>query len=64
MPNRQSAAVANDLHTRYMHASDAWRAHRKGCSPCGSGQCCPDGVPLYQRFADLQDAYLRGLRSR
>ncbi|MFB6876349.1 hypothetical protein [Streptomyces sp. NPDC056323] len=56
--------MADDLHTRYMRASDAWRTHRKGCSPCGSGQYCPTGKPLYQRFADLQDAYLRGLRSR
>ncbi|MFF1349343.1 hypothetical protein ACFVZJ_25735 [Streptomyces sp. NPDC058322] len=47
-----------------MHASAAWRTHRKGCSPCGSGQHCPDGVPLYQRFVDLQDAFLRSLRTR
>ncbi|MFB7211065.1 hypothetical protein [Streptomyces sp. NPDC056255] len=56
--------MADDLHTRYMHASDAWRTHRKGCEPCRSAQHCPDGAPLYQQFAGLQDDYLRHLRTR
>ncbi|WP_331737343.1 hypothetical protein OG520_44750 (plasmid) [Streptomyces sp. NBC_00984] len=56
--------MADDLHTRYMRASDAWRTHRKGCSPCGSGQDCPDGAQMYQQFADLQNDYLRLIRSR
>ncbi|MGW1353472.1 hypothetical protein ACWCQE_30020 [Streptomyces sp. NPDC002409] len=54
----------DDLHARYMHASDVWRTHHRDCEPCQSGQHCPDGAPLHQRFADLQDAYLRQLRSR
>ncbi|MFG3532749.1 hypothetical protein ACGF8B_39475 [Streptomyces sp. NPDC047917] len=56
--------MADDLHTSYMHASDAWRTHRKGCPPCGSGQPCPAGAPLYQQFADLQTAYLRRIREQ
>ncbi|MGW9120227.1 hypothetical protein ACWGRV_27050 [Streptomyces sp. NPDC055663] len=56
--------MADDLHTRYMHASDAWRTHREGCQPCRSEQHCPTGNPLYQQFADLQDSYLRRIRSQ
>ncbi|MFF9593852.1 hypothetical protein ACF1FX_32490 [Streptomyces sp. NPDC014646] len=51
-----------NLHARYRHASDVWRAHHRACEPCRSGQHCPAGAPLYQRFADLQDACLRQLR--
>lgn len=53
--------MADSLHTRYMAASDVWRAHRKGCRPCQEGHHCPDGEPLYERFARLQSAYLNHL---
>ncbi|MFD4764326.1 hypothetical protein ACFWOJ_37565 [Streptomyces sp. NPDC058439] len=56
--------MADDLYTRYQQAHDTWRTHRSGCQPCRSGQHCPAGAPLSQRFTDLQDAYLRRLRSR
>ncbi|MFJ8855669.1 hypothetical protein [Streptomyces sp. NPDC102437] len=56
--------MTDSLHTRYMAASDTWHAHRKGCPPCESGQHCPTGDPLYKRFTNLQDAYLRHLRTR
>ncbi|WP_326701876.1 hypothetical protein OG909_32760 (plasmid) [Streptomyces sp. NBC_01754] len=50
--------MADSLHTRYMAASDAWRVHRKGCTPCQTGRHCEAGTPLFERFARLQDAYL------
>ncbi|MCT2547396.1 hypothetical protein [Streptomyces atratus] len=56
--------MADGLHTRYMRASDAWRTHRKGCEPCRSGQHCRDGAALHRLFADLQNDYLRHLRTR
>ncbi|MCX5115193.1 hypothetical protein OOK13_43485 [Streptomyces sp. NBC_00378] len=56
--------MADDLHIRYQHARETWRADYETCEPCRSEQHCSTGAPLYQRFADLQDAYLRGLRSR
>ncbi|MFF7365438.1 hypothetical protein [Streptomyces sp. NPDC008125] len=56
--------MADSLHTRYMAASAAWRTHRKGCATCRyPGQHCEDGRTLFERFADLQDAYLRTLRA-
>ncbi|MFE7111118.1 hypothetical protein ACFU98_42825 [Streptomyces sp. NPDC057575] len=55
--------MADDLCTRYQRARDTWSNHSETCEP-RAGQYCPVGAPLYQRFADLQDAYLRGLRSR
>lgn len=57
--------MADSLHTRYMAASDAWRAHRKGCEPCMSldaGQHCPAGASLREEFVWLQDDYLTHLR--
>ncbi|MFJ2709081.1 hypothetical protein ACIO3R_38655 [Streptomyces sp. NPDC087428] len=57
--------MAADLQTRYLTASDTWRAHRKGCEPCTSldaGQHCPAGAPLREQFVRLQDAYLTHLR--
>lgn len=56
--------MAADLYTRYMAASDAWRTHRKGCPPCQNGRHCPDGSPLFERFAQMQSAYLNHLRTR
>ncbi|WP_331759374.1 hypothetical protein [Streptomyces sp. NBC_01579] len=56
--------MADDLHARYMQASDAWRTHRKGCEPCQSEQRCPTGRPLFERFSRLQDAYTQRLRRR
>ncbi|MFE7758327.1 hypothetical protein [Streptomyces sp. NPDC057429] len=54
--------MADSLHTRYMAASDTWRAHRKGCEPCQTKQPCETGAPLLERLARLQDAYLTHLR--
>ncbi|UTR83685.1 hypothetical protein [Streptomyces cavourensis] len=57
--------MAADLYTRYMAASDQWRAHRKGCPPCTDGRSrCADGTGLWERFCRLQDAYLTHLRTR
>ncbi|MFF8423137.1 hypothetical protein [Streptomyces sp. NPDC015680] len=56
--------MADDLHPRYQRAHDAWRTHGETCEPCRSEQHCPVGIPLYQQLADLQDAYLRRLRTR
>ncbi|MFF0051637.1 hypothetical protein [Streptomyces sp. NPDC005498] len=56
--------MADDLHARYMHASDAWRTHRKGCEPCQAGRHCPAGATLFERLARLQDAYTQRLRRR
>ncbi|MFE6023333.1 hypothetical protein ACFQ6O_43805 [Streptomyces sp. NPDC056441] len=56
--------MADDLYTRYQQASDTWRTHSSSCESCRAGQHCPAGAPLYRRLADLQDAYLRRLRSR
>lgn len=55
--------MGDDLHTRYMQAHDAWRAHRTVCKPCRSGAHCPAGAPLAERFERLQDAYLSRSRS-
>ncbi|MEV3999138.1 hypothetical protein ACFYPK_32825 [Streptomyces halstedii] len=56
--------MADSLHTRYVNASDAWRAHRKGCQPCQTGRHCEAGAPLFERVVRLQDAYLNHLRNR
>ncbi|MET9656817.1 hypothetical protein [Streptomyces sp. NPDC006510] len=56
--------MADDLHTRYQRALDAWCTHSETCEPCRPEQHCPAGAPLYRRLADLQDAYLQQLRSR
>ncbi|MFI9019485.1 hypothetical protein ACIGZI_36255 [Streptomyces griseus] len=37
-----------DLYTRYMGATDR----------------CPDGIPLWERYCRLQDAYLTHLREK
>ncbi|MGP3637229.1 hypothetical protein ACTU45_28450 [Streptomyces sp. 24-1644] len=56
--------MADTPHTRYMIASDQWRAHRKGCPPCRTDQHCPTGAPLFGQFARLQNDYLQHLRRR
>lgn len=56
--------MADSLHARYMNASDAWRAHRKGCQPCQTERPCEACEPLFERFVRLQDAYLHHLRNR
>ncbi|MFI5905238.1 hypothetical protein [Streptomyces cyaneofuscatus] len=53
-----------DLYTRYMAASDTWRAHLNPCSACAAEERCPDGAPLWERFTRLQDAYLTHLREK
>ncbi|MES9558783.1 MULTISPECIES: hypothetical protein [unclassified Streptomyces] len=56
--------MADDLYRRYMQAAAAWRTHLKACVPCRSEEYCPVGDPLYRRLVDLQDAYLRRIRSQ
>ncbi|MFI5726933.1 hypothetical protein [Streptomyces cyaneofuscatus] len=56
--------MAADLYTRYMAASEAWRAHLQRCSTCAAEERCPDGAPLWERFTGLQDAYLTHLRDK
>lgn len=55
--------MGEDLHTRYMDATDTWRAHRTDCKHCQHGTPCKTGAPLYDRLARLQDAYLARRRS-
>lgn len=50
--------MADDLHARYMHAAEAWRAHRADCTTCQPGAPCTAGATLTERFERLQDAYL------
>ncbi|MCT2546246.1 hypothetical protein [Streptomyces atratus] len=54
----------DDLYARYQHAYTAWRAHHANCQPCRAGTHCPVGTPIHQRLTDLQDSYLRRIRSR
>lgn len=56
--------MADDLHARYMDATETWRTHRKGCQPCQNHRPCETGAPLVERFAQLQSAYLNRLRTR
>lgn len=56
--------MADSLHTRYMAASDAWRVHYEGCTPCQNGRHCEAGEPLHERFVRLQSIYLNHLRNR
>ncbi|MFC8208359.1 hypothetical protein [[Kitasatospora] papulosa] len=55
--------MADDLHTRYMAATDTWDAHRAGCTTCQHSSPCKAGEPLAERFARLQDAYLNSRRT-
>ncbi|MGY4920656.1 hypothetical protein ACWD9K_36840 [Streptomyces sp. 900116325] len=55
--------MADDLHARYMRATDTWRAHRTGCTTCQHGTPCEAGAPLAQRFERLQDAHLTRRRT-
>ncbi|MFF3358198.1 hypothetical protein ACFYWN_37580 [Streptomyces sp. NPDC002917] len=56
--------MADDLHARYMQASNTWRTHLNRCRPCQTGQHCTAGAPLYEQFCRLQDAYNQRLRRR
>ncbi|MGW2841850.1 hypothetical protein ACWCWD_29195 [Streptomyces sp. NPDC001493] len=55
--------MADSLLTRYMAAHRTWRDHSGDCTTCQPDTPCKTGRPLYERFADLQDAYLRTLRA-
>ncbi|MFE1519572.1 hypothetical protein ACFW9I_22580 [[Kitasatospora] papulosa] len=55
--------MADDLHTRYMRATDTWNAHRAGCATCQGGTRCEAGARLFERFSRLQDAYLNRPRA-
>ncbi|WP_331762339.1 hypothetical protein OG612_45110 (plasmid) [Streptomyces sp. NBC_01527] len=56
--------MPDDLHARYMQASDTWRSHRDNCRACHGSQSCPTGAQLFERFSRLQDAYNQRLRTR
>ncbi|MFE8950076.1 hypothetical protein [Streptomyces sp. NPDC007856] len=45
------------LFTRYMKAFEDSEQHTSSCEPCQNGEECPQGAPLHERFARLQDAY-------
>lgn len=54
-----------DLYTRYMDAHRTWADHAAGCGTCTTIQPgCPDGIPLWERYCRLQDAYLTHCRTR
>ncbi|MFF4934276.1 hypothetical protein ACFY2H_36090 [Streptomyces griseofuscus] len=52
------------LFTRYMEAFHASEAHTVVCPPCQGETPCKVGVPLHERFARLQDAYLARQRQQ
>ncbi len=54
-----SAHQTDDLYVRYMQAFQDSEQHTSGCTACQSGQECTAGAPLHERFARLQDAYMR-----
>jgi hypothetical protein len=54
--------VAEDLHTRYMKADAACRAHSETCTRCSPDARCEAGQRLEESFERLQDAYLTRLR--
>ncbi|MGB8941481.1 MAG: hypothetical protein WCD21_14795 [Streptomyces sp.] len=47
----------DDLYVRYMRAFKESARHTDGCAACQASQDCPEGAPLHERFARLQDAY-------
>ncbi|MYT77526.1 hypothetical protein YW3DRAFT_06517 [Streptomyces sp. MnatMP-M77] len=52
-----------DLYTRYIGATDRWAEHAADCGACTTTEPgCPDGIPLWERYCRLQDAYLNHLR--
>jgi hypothetical protein len=52
----------DDLYTRYMKAHQDNEAHKASCSECAPDAPCPAGLPAFERFARLQDAYLQRQR--
>ncbi|GAA3381191.1 hypothetical protein GCM10020367_71500 [Streptomyces sannanensis] len=51
------AKPSDDLYRRYMKAFQDSTNHTNDCAACQAGQDCPEGAPIHQRFARLQDAY-------
>ncbi|MFI6143656.1 hypothetical protein ACIBCC_36380 [Streptomyces griseus] len=46
-----------------MGATDRWAEHAADCGACATtGPGCPEGIPLWERYCRLQDAYLNHLR--
>lgn len=62
--NGKNNVPPDDLYTRYMKAHQDNVAHQAGCADCRSGAPCAAGRPIFERFARLQDAYLRRLRGQ
>lgn len=54
-----SARQADDLYVRYMKAFEDSTEHTTTCAACQAGQPCVQGEPIHEKFARLQDAYLR-----
>ncbi|MET8787995.1 hypothetical protein [Streptomyces sp. NPDC004589] len=54
--------MPDDLYQRYQAAHRAHLAHTASCTNCQDGARCLDGERLYERFAQLQDAYLNHQR--
>ncbi|MFY4721464.1 hypothetical protein [Streptomyces sp. LaBMicrA B280] len=52
------AASTDDLFSRYMKAFEDSETHTAACPPCQGETPCAVGIPLHERFARLQDAYL------
>ncbi|WP_098892027.1 hypothetical protein [Streptomyces sp. or3] len=53
-----------DLYARYMDAHRNWADHAAGCGTCTTRPGCTDGIPLWERYCRLQDAYLTHLCTR
>lgn len=64
LPAQKEELVADDLYTRYMTAYKDSTQHTAGCQACRNGRDCPAGARIHERFARLQDAYLRGRKGR
>lgn len=54
----------DDLYTRYMKAHQDNETHKAGCADCRPDAPCPVGLPIFERFGRLQDAYLQRQRDR
>ncbi|MDI3390477.1 hypothetical protein QIS99_30425 [Streptomyces sp. B-S-A8] len=52
------------LFRTYRDADRKWSAHVAACQHCGHEPGCPAGQPLFNRFAELQSAYLDALSRR
>lgn len=51
------AKPTEDLYVRYMRAYEEAVQHATDCGACQGDQDCREGAQLYERFAQLQDAY-------